>query len=513
MIDAGLIQSLLARSSGSTSQRTHQVVWPATGEAAFALPMADTHAVSAAVQTARRAQPTWAERPVSQRAAIMTRFRELVLQRREQGMDLVVAESGKARKDALEEILDIALVASYYARIASRALRDQRHLGLIPGAIGVRERHLPIGVVGVIAPWNYPLTLAATDAIPALVAGNAVILKPDVQTSLCALWVYALLVEAGLPESVMRVVLGDGTTVGSAVIDQVDYVMFTGSTATCRTVAQQCASRLIGCSLELGGKNAMIIRADADPAASAEIAVRACFANAGQLCVSIERIYVHQSIAEAFIGAFVHRTRQLRVGVEAGWLTDMGSLISARHQGVVLDHIADAVSKGARLLTGGTARPDLGPYVVEPTILTGVDHSMHCFTDETFGPVVWVQPYSGDETAIQRANDGHYGLNASILTKDISVARAMATKIRAGTVNINEGYAATWASTATPMGGMGISGLGRRHGVAGLMKYTQSQSIATARVRSLRAPDGFDGQRWGEVLVKAVSLRGRLGLK
>jgi succinate-semialdehyde dehydrogenase/glutarate-semialdehyde dehydrogenase len=232
---------------------------------------------------------------VQERARIILRFHDLVLARRTEALDLVQSETGKCRRDALEEVLDVALVARHYSRDAVRLLRPRARRGVFPGLVKVRELRQPIGVVGLIAPWNYPLTLVSGDAIPALLAGNSVVIKPDTKTSLTALWVLDLLIEAGLPESVVRIVLGDGPGVGGMLIDRADYVMFTGSTATGRLVAKRCGERLIDCSLELGGKNAMIVRADADIARSVEIAERACFANAGQLCVSIERIYVDAS--------------------------------------------------------------------------------------------------------------------------------------------------------------------------------------------------------------------------
>jgi len=344
----------------------------------------------------------------------------------------------------------------------------------------VTELRVPKGVVGVISPWNYPLTLAVSDAIPALLAGNAIVLKPDVQTTLSALWVADLLKQAGLPENVFTVVAGEGSVVGPWVTDRSDYVMFTGSTAVGREVARRCGERLIGCSMELGGKNAMIVRADADAEAASSIAVRGSFSNSGQLCISMERIYVHEAIYDEFLAAFARRTQALRMSAGIGWGSDVGSLISARQLERVCAHVDDAVDRGAQIVVGGKARPDVGPFFYAPTILTGVDESMTVCSVETFGPVVAVYPVASDEEAIRRANDTEYGLNASVVSRDNRAAQSLARRLRAGTVNVNEGYAAAWASKRAPMGGMGASGLGRRHG-------TRACSSTPSRRRSPRS--------------------------
>ena len=513
MIDGGLRQRLLSRASVGASPSTLKVLDPFTGEPSHALPLSVESDVDAAFDSARRAQVSWSRTSVQERARIILRFHDLVLARRAEALDLVQAETGKCRRDALEEVLDVALVARHYARDAARLLRPRAKRGVFPVLVKVRELHQPKGVVGIIAPWNYPLTLVSGDAIPALLAGNAVVIKPDTKTSLTALWVLELLIEAGLPESVVRIVLGDGPGVGGMLIDRADYVMFTGSTATGRLVAKRCGERLIDCSLELGGKNAMIVRADADIARSVEIAERACFANAGQLCVSIERIYVDASIVDEFTAAFVERVNAIIMKPGFEWGVQMGTLVSADQRDRVLAHIADAVAKGARVLAGGTARPDLGPYYVEPTVLTGVTADMACFGAETFGPVIAITPVSGDEEAIALANATEYGLNASVLSRDTRAAERIAARLRAGTVNINEGFAATWGSTRAPMGGMGASGSGRRHGDEGLLKYTESQTIATARLIGFGAPFGLSDEQWGETMVTAIGVMKKFGLK
>jgi succinate-semialdehyde dehydrogenase/glutarate-semialdehyde dehydrogenase len=330
----------------------------------------------------------------------------------------------------------------------------------------------------VIAPWNYPLVLAVSDSLPAVLAGNAVVVKPDVQTTHTALAALELLIEAGLPAGVFQVVPGDGPGAGAGVVDRADFVSFTGSTETGRLVAERAGGRLIGCSLELGGKNPMIVRVDADLLKAVAGAIRGSFANAGQLCVSSERIYVHESVFEPFLRAFVARTLTLQLGAGFDYETDVGSLTYGHQLRKVEDHIRDAVDKGAAIRAGGNARPDIGPLFFEPTVLTGVTPNMTIFSEETFGPVVSVYPFSSDQEAIHRANDSRYGLNASIWSTDVRFAESMARRIETGTVNINEAYSAAWGSVDAPMGGRRDSGTGRRHGAEGLLKFTESQTIA-----------------------------------
>ena len=512
-VDGAVVDRLLGTLALAPGASSVPVIAPFTGEQAYLLPVASEADVDAAVADLRRGQRPWGELPVATRSSILLRFHDLVMARREEGLDIVQWETGKARRDAMEELLDICITTRHYARDARRLLRPRRHLGVFPGVVGVTQYQHPKGVVGFLTPWNYPLTLAASDAVPALLAGNAALVKPDVQTTLSALWVVSLLHEAGVPRDVVRVVPGDGPIVGPMVIDRVDYVMFTGSTRVGREVAARCGQRLIGCSLELGGKNAMIVRADADVARAAEIAVRACFSNAGQLCISMERLYVHDAVYDAFAAAFTERTRALQVATGIGWSGQMGSLISARQRDRVLAHVEDAVARGARVLAGGRARPDLGPFVVEPTVLEGVTEDMILCDEETFGPVVALYRVHSDEEAIRLANDTAYGLNAAVVTRDRRQGRTIAQRLHAGTVNVNEGYGPAWASTRAPMGGMGDSGLGRRHGDEGLLKYTESQTVATQRLLGFGAPPGWSDQRWLETMGSAFMAAKRLGLK
>jgi succinate-semialdehyde dehydrogenase / glutarate-semialdehyde dehydrogenase len=512
-LDPGTIDRLLSSATLGATAGTIPVRTPLTGELLFDLPVSTEQDVDDAFATLRRGQAAWSERSVQERSRVILRFHDLILANREEGLDIVQWETGKARRDAMEELLDVCITARHYGRDAARLLRPQRHRGVFPGAVGVKQYQHPKGVVGFITPWNYPLTIAVSDALPALLAGNAAIVKPDVQTSLTALWVMDLLVRAGVPDSVVRVVTGEGPVVGPMVIDRADYVMFTGSTRVGREVAARCGQRLIGCSLELGGKNAMIVRADADVSRSAEIAARACFSNSGQLCISMERIYVHADVYDAFAAAFVARAEALTMRAELGWAGDMGSLISARQLERVTGHVDDAVSRGARVLAGGHGRPDVGPFYFAPTVLEGVTEDMVLCDEETFGPVVALYPVHSDEEAIRLANDTPYGLNAAVLTRDRAAGRTIARRLHAGTVNVNEAYGATWGSTRAPMGGMGDSGLGRRHGDEGLLKYTESQTVATQRILGFGAPFGWSDERWMNTIGTTFKAFKVLGLK
>ena len=491
----------------ASERPTRSVIEVFTGKELTTVPIGTAQDAKDAITRARAAQREWAELPVDERAAIFHRYRDLVLKNLDALMDMAQAETGKSRGAAQEEILDIAMTARHYARVAPKLLRPQRVSGMLPVLTKTVVRYQPKGVVGVIAPWNYPMTLAVSDAIAALLAGNAVVLKPDSQTPYCALACVELLYEAGLPRDLFAVVPGQGSVVGTALVENTDYLMFTGSTATGSLLAEQAGRRLMGFSAELGGKNPMIVAAGANLREVADAAVRACFANSGQLCISIERIYVEESIAAEFTRIFGERVRAmtLRGGYEFG--VEMGSLISEDQVKAVSSHVDDAVAKGATVVAGGKARPDLGPLFYEPTVLTNVPEDAECYRDETFGPLVSIYPVATIDEAVARANDTDYGLNASVWAASKRAGEEIAARIHAGTVNVDEGYAPTWGSTGAPMGGMGVSGMGRRHGAEGLVKYTEPQTIATTRILNLGGPRGLPPKLWAKVMppfVKAL---------
>ena len=313
--------------------------------------------------------------------------------------------------------------------------------------------------------------------------------------------------EAGLPAGVLTVVHGGGRVHGDSLVATADYIMFTGSTATGRSVAEKCATRLIGFSGELGGKNPMLVLRGADVAAAARAAARSCFSNSGQLCVSIERIYIVDELHDRFLAEFAGHVREMKLGVGLDWDIDMGPLISSAQFDRVTTQVADAVKRGATVVVGGSARPEISPTFFEPTILTGVTDDMKLGAGETFGPVVSVYRVADDAEAIRRANESEYGLNASLWTDR---PEDLARHIHSGTITVNEGFSASWASHGAPMGGMKTSGMGRRHGREGILKYTESQTVATQRIHGI-APIGAQSNRdFAKMLNRLLSLWNKL---
>ncbi|MFJ3711033.1 MULTISPECIES: succinic semialdehyde dehydrogenase [unclassified Streptomyces] len=485
--------------SGSTANHT-----PFTGEKLADLPESTPEDVATAFERARAAQQAWAAIPVRTRAAVLLRFHDLVLARQAEVLDLIQLETGKARLHAHEEVQAVAVAARHYGRKAPSYLRPKGHTGAIPTLTKVTELRQPRGVVGQIAPWNYPFELSIGDALPAFVSGNAVVMKPDTETALTALWARDLIIEAGLPPEVFQVVLGEGPVVGPELVKHADYVSFTGSTRTGREVAQGAAARLIGVSLELGGKNAMLVLEDADIEKAAAGAVRACFSSAGQLCISIERLYVHESIADTFLERFAARTKAMRLGNALAYGADMGSLVGERQLETVRRHVDEAVAKGAELIAGGVHRTDIGPLFYEPTILEGVDTPMAVCTEETFGPVVSVYRFKDEDEVVDIANATPYGLNSSVWTRNGRRGHAVAARLRTGTVNINEGYAPAYGSVQSPMGGMKESGLGRRHGSEGIYKYTEAQTVAHQRIMPMAPAFGMNDEKYAAFMSRSL---------
>jgi succinate-semialdehyde dehydrogenase/glutarate-semialdehyde dehydrogenase len=497
-------QPLAAWAAVPSDRPPSTVTSPADGSLVGTVPHGTPADVRAAVARARAAQPAWAEAGAWRRADVIARFGRAVAAAQEEVLDLVHAETGKARVHALDELLDVILNASYLSGHAPGHLKERRRRGAIPLLTTTRVRYTPKGVVGLITPWNYPLTLAASDALAALAAGNAVVLKPDSLTPFTALLMARLFADAGLPDGVFQVVTGAGRDLGTPLIEAADHIMFTGSSATGRQVAGQAAALLKSWSAELGGQNPMVGLAVADLARAAECAMAACFSTSGQLCISVERIYAVAEVYDRFVVELAERTRRLRLGAGPGWDVDMGPLISADHLAKVKGHVDDAVAKGARVVVGGRVREDLGPLFYEPTLLEGVDETMACYREETFGPVVALYRVADADEAVRRANDTEYGLNASVWGH--AGALSVARRIRAGSVNVNEGYAATFGSTAAPMGGMGISGLGRRHGAEGVRGFTEPQTVSVQHLASIMAPAAIPRPAYATAMTAASGL-------
>ncbi|TCJ28361.1 succinic semialdehyde dehydrogenase [Nocardioides jejuensis] len=512
-LTASFLDRLTSQVAAAPGGTTVTTTAPYTGEPLAVLPASTVDDVDAAFARARIAQTAWAATPIEERKQIFLRFHDLLLERQKEALDLMQAENGKTRRDAFLEVADIAITARYYARNVKRLLAPKRRHGALPFLTHTTELHHAKGVVTVISPWNYPLSMAAGDAIPAMLAGNAVVQKPDTQTALTALWARDLLVEAGLPADIWQMVIGRASTVGDPLLANGDYVMFTGSTASGRQIAQKAGERLIGASLELGGKNPMIVLPDADIDRTVKGAISAAFPSTGQLCVSIERMYVADEIYDQFVPAFAEATKALRIGAAYDFTVDVGCLTTPSQLETVTNHVNDAVAKGATVLAGGKARPDLGPLFYEPTILADVTPDMTLFEHETFGPVVAIYRYSDIEDAVARANATPYGLNASVWGRNGARARAVAARIHSGTVNVNEAFTAAWGSIDAPMGGMGDSGLGRRHGADGLLKYTEAQTVAHQRLQGFNAPKGVDQEKWAQFLTNALKTFKNVGMR
>lgn len=480
-----------------------EVVEPATGASMGRVQKSGSDDVVEAYRRARQAQVAWAGTAVAERAAILGRLADLMLARRDQGLDIIQRETGKARLHAFEEMLAAILSSQYYARHSAKLLAPRSVQGTFPVLTRAIELAHPRGVIGLISPWNYPLALCI-DAVPALVAGNAVVHKADSQTPFSALWVRSLMVEAGLPPEVWQIVVGDPDEVGDPLVDGADYLAFTGSTKVGLSLSKRCGERLIGCSLELGGKNAMLVLADADIELAATAAIRACFGNAGQLCVGTERLLIDATVYPAFLDRFLDKIGMLRLGGGLDYLSDVGSLTSKAQLDRVVAVVDQARADGANVLIGGKARPDLGPYFYEPTVLADLPKDASADQDESFGPVVSVRPFSDLDEAIGQANDTEYGLNAAVFSRDHELAYGVAARLDCGTVSINEGYAAAYASQGGTMGGRKMSGLGRRHGPTGLMRFTEAQTIASQRLLGFDPPAGMSAKTYAGVIIGAL---------
>jgi|HubBroStandDraft_6_1064221.scaffolds.fasta_scaffold00045_57 acyl-CoA reductase-like NAD-dependent aldehyde dehydrogenase len=500
---------------------------PATGEVLRQFECASESDVQAAVTRARAAQTAWRDLGVRKRIVVLREFQRRLHERKSEIAEAITQEAGKPLTEALiTEVLVVLDAARFLIDNAYRLLRDEPvpHGNLatkLKSGWLVRE---PYGVVGIISPWNYPFSIPATESLAALVAGNAVVLKPSEFTSLVALELESLLRAAGVPHDVFQVVVGDGATGAALMQSPIDKLVFTGSVATGKHIAAAAGERLLPVVLELGGKDPMLVLDDADVDVASSAAVWGAFVNAGQACLSVERCYVHRSLYEEFLHACVEKTKKLRVGDGLDRETDVGPMIHERQLQIVEAQVEDAVSRGARVLAGGSRLPALGPNFYEPTVLADVTHEMRIMREETFGPVLPVAAFDGDEEALGLANDSEFGLAASVWTRNRAHGERLARRIQAGTVMVNDVLSCYGISEA-PHGGVKSSGVGRAHGRFGLeemvrLKYLDSDLVPGMKkvwwygygTRFARHMEGFVdfqfAQGWAERLRGALRTAG-----
>jgi acyl-CoA reductase-like NAD-dependent aldehyde dehydrogenase len=461
---------------------------PATGEVISHVPEMSAEEVNGVVARARAAQPEWEAMGFDGRARILRRAQKWVMDNNDRIIEVIVSETGKTYEDAqLAEVSYAANAFGFWAKMAPEYLADERikSSNLFVKGAKLIVRYQPLGVVGVIGPWNYPLTNSFGDCIPALAAGNAAVLKPAEKTPLTSLLMAEMLRDCGMPEGVFGVVTGPGSSTGPVLIDAVDFVMFTGSTETGKRVMERAAQTLTPVGLELGGKDPMIVLSDADVERAANAAVFYGFQNGGQTCISVERVYVEEPVYDQFVQKVGEKARALRQGKPAGpGSVEVGAITFPPQLDVIEDHVKDAVDKGARVLAGGHAKREGGRYF-EPTVLVDVDHTMKAMTEETFGPTLPIMKVSDADEAVRLANDSPYGLAGSVWTKDVSKGERVARSVEAGAVCVNDAML-NYAALELPMGGWKESGVGSRHSAYGIRKYCAQQSLLIKRLAPKR---------------------------
>jgi len=468
-------------SSPPGAPRRLRVTNPASLEPLGEIEVQGAADVRAALERARKVQPSWAALPIEERARLLRRVLATVVERQDEIVETVMRETGKARNEAIAmEVFAACDSLAYYAKHAPRFLRSEKKRlhGMLRLVKKLRIYYRPLGVVGIITPWNGPFILGLNPCAQAIVAGNAVLLKPSEVTPFSGRLVADVFESAGLPDGLLQALDGDGETGAALVEAGVDKVAFTGSVATGRRVAEACARQLIPCSLELGGKDPMVVCADADVESAAAGALAGAFMNTGQYCCGTERVYVVDEVADAFIGAVVRRAAKLRQGAEGEF--DVGAIFWQRQLEVIESHVADAVERGARIRVGGRRNPDLEGLFYEPTVLADVTQDMRIMREETFGPVLPIMRVRDEEDALRLANDTRYGLSATLWTRDSSKAAELAQRLEAGGVCIND-MTVTYGCHEAPFGGLKESGIGQVNGEVGLKAYCHALPVIEDR--------------------------------
>jgi acyl-CoA reductase-like NAD-dependent aldehyde dehydrogenase len=467
---------------GAGRPETLKVENPATGQPIAELPSLDRDATLELVRRARAAQPAWAALGFRERGALMRDMRKWLIDNRKRVIRTLSDENGKPYEDAQLEVFYCADALGFWAKKAPKWLADERERPHSPLLLGrkVINRYLPYGVVGIIGPWNYPLINNFGDAIPALTAGNSVVLKPASITPLSSMLMQEGLRKVGVPDDVFLVANGPGSTVGSALVDSVDMLHFTGSTEVGKRLMEQGAKRLLPLTLELGGKDPMIVLRDANLERAANAAVWGALQNGGQTCISVERVYVESDAYEPFVAKVVSKVARLRQGVPGGpGEVEIGAVTSPEQVDVVEEHLRDAVAKGAKIEVGGKRRSGPGCFF-EPTVLTNVDHSMKIMREETFGPTLPIMRVESEEDAIRMANDSDLGLDASVFARDPAHAERVARRVESGAAVVNDALA-NYFALEIPIGGIKESGVGARHGKIGIQKYAKRQNLVVTR--------------------------------
>jgi acyl-CoA reductase-like NAD-dependent aldehyde dehydrogenase len=470
------------RGDGAGRPGTLKVENPATGQLIAELPSLDRDATLELVRRARAAQPAWEALGFGGRGALMRDMRKWLVDNRKRVIQTLSDENGKPYEDAQLELFYCADALGFWARKAPKWLADERERPHSPLLLGrkVLNRYLPYGVVGVIGPWNYPLLNNFGDAIPALAAGNSVVLKPASITPLSSMLMQEGLRQVGVPDDVFLVANGPGGTVGSALVDSVDMLHFTGSTEVGKRLMAQGAKRLLPLTLELGGKDPMIVLRDANLERAANAAVWGALQNAGQTCISLERVYVESDAYEPFLAKVLEKVARLRQGPAGGpGEVEIGAITSPEQADIIEEHLRDAVARGATIEAGGGRRVGSGCFF-EPTVLTNVDHSMKIMREETFGPTLPIMRVENEEEAVRLANDSDLGLNASVFAKEPAHAERIARRLHSGAAVVNDALT-NYFAMEIPIGGIKESGVGARHGKIGIQKYTKRQNLVVTR--------------------------------